>query len=319
MIQIFYGEDSFSLKEALGEIEKGLGAGSALGADVTYLEGKTLAPEQLRQACQAFPFLGQRRLVKVEGLLSRFEGEAEERARPWFFLARAGDWMPESTNLVFVDGPLKQTNPLLRALAPVCRVRRFRLFGRQDLRRWLGERAAQEGVTISVRAAALLAEVVGSNLWALNNELEKLALYAHGRRIEERDVELLVTEAREYSVFSMTDALLEGRVGQALTLMHRLMGEGYYASRLLAMLARQLRFLLQAKELAGLSQAEMEERLGLHPFAVTKVVAQAERRPLEELQGMYAKLLEADLSIKRGQRSEELALELLFLDLSRRG
>ena len=52
-----------------------------------------------------------------------------------------------------------------------------------------------------------------------DNELEKLALYAGDRAIEEGDIGLLTSQAREPTIFSAVDALLEGRSTAALKMM----------------------------------------------------------------------------------------------------
>ncbi|GAI47375.1 unnamed protein product, partial [marine sediment metagenome] len=58
------------------------------------------------------------------------------------------------------------------------------------------------------------------------NEIDKLALFASGRRIEEEDVKLVVSYAQEASVFAMVDAVLEFRAGVAEQLLQKLLQRG---------------------------------------------------------------------------------------------
>ena len=71
-----------------------------------------------------------------------------------------------------------------------------------------------------------MSDLVGNDLWTLEQELEKLSLYASGRRIEESDVEELVAQVREASVFAAVDAMIDGRPGVALRLLRQLRQTG---------------------------------------------------------------------------------------------
>jgi DNA polymerase-3 subunit delta len=265
-------------------------------------------------ACLAMPFLGSHRLIIVEGLLGRFEEGGEE----WLALKEQVATMPQTTVLVLVDGQIKRGNALLRGLAPLASVKEFPLLKGAALEGWIRKRVARGGGTISPQAVRLLATQVGENLWVLASEIEKLLLYTLGRRIEEGDVRGVVSYAREASVFSMVDALVEGRASRAATLIHQLLQEGVTAPYLLVMITRQLRLLLQAKELSlkGMAVSEIKKRLGLaSDYTLTKALEQSKRYSMRRLEQVYRKLLETDLSIKRGIWKGELALDLLVAEL----
>jgi DNA polymerase-3 subunit delta len=219
-----------------------------------------------------------------------------------------------------VDGDISERNSLLRLLSPLAQVRRFPRLSQRDLPGWIQARARQEGVDISPEAVRLLADLVGNDLWALWQELKKLALYAGGRRVEDEDVRALTVAAREASVFTLVDAVVEGRPDQALRLLEQLLDQGAAAPYLLAIITRQYRNLLLAKEMLRdrHQAAEIGGRLGIvSRFALGKVLEQAGRYPPARLEASYRRLLEADASIKSGIYRDELALEVLVQDLAR--
>jgi DNA polymerase-3 subunit delta len=264
--------------------------------------------------CSVMPFLGFHRLVIVEGLLTHFEQSAGE----WLALEDFVAGMPETTVLVLIDGQLKKDNALLKALRPLAKVKEFRLLRGAALRQWIEERVAKGGGTISPQALRLLAALVGENLWVLASEIEKLLLYALERRIEEEDVKRVVSYAREASVFAMVDALVEGRASTAARQLHQLLEEGATAPYLLVMITRQLRLLLQAKELSlgGESASSIKERLSLaSDYTLTKALEQSKGYSMKRLEQVYHKLLETDLAIKRGMWKGELALDILVAEL----
>jgi len=127
-----------------------------------------------------------------------------------------------------------------------------------------------------------------------------------------------VSYAREASVFTMVDALIEGRASTAARLLHQLLEEGATAPYLLVMITRQLRLLVQAKELTlkGVPASLIKDRLGLaSDYTLTKALQQSRRYSMGRLEQVYRKLLETDLAIKRGIWKGELALDLLVAEL----
>ena len=334
MLYVLHGNDDFSLREEMQRIKAGLGESDSLASNTTVFDGQRVGVNQLTDACVAMPFLGEHRLVVVEGLLSRFEkrdrnrGRSGEGAEPaskkkaglgeWSALAERVRGMPPTTVLILVDGEIRKDNILLKELAPLAEVKAFAGPRGDTLQRWIQHRVAEKGSTISPQASRLLASFVGENLWVLFSEIEKLALFTAGRGIDVEDVETLVSHAREASVFAMVDALIERRAGAAATLLHQLLDDGAAPPFLLSMVTRQLRMLVQVRELKrdGASTAQIKATLGVRSdYALTKAVEQAGHYSTARLEEVYGRLLETDLSIKRGMWKGDVALDLLIAGL----
>jgi len=327
LLYILYGEDDFSLAEALTEIKGRLGDKAMVDTNTTVLQGQNITPEELIATCDTIPFLAPNRLVIVEGLLGLFEqrdkGKRSSRSKNsgWPALKEYSKRIPESTVLVLVDGKLQKGNSLLKDLSPQADVKEFKPLSSDQLHNWIRMRVRKCGCSMSPAAVSLLANLVGGNLWTLSNEIDKLCLYALGRTIEKEDIEALVTEARQFAVFAMTDAILERRSATATKLLHRLEAEGEAPPRLLFMITRQFRLAIQAKDLLQQRRKPAEIKLALgigHDFALRKIIAQARAHSLERLKDIYRKLLDTDISIKTGRfRGDkgELALDLLISEL----
>ncbi len=336
MLSIFYGKDDFSAHEAFEALRDELDTDGSLADNTNRVDGKAARPDELLALCRTVPFLSARRLVVVEGLLSRFEGGGRRPRRgqarrrragtedgglgPWQEFVDGLEHLPETTALVLLDGEVSPNNPLLKALRPSsAKVREFEPLRKQaDLADWINGRASRYGVSLEGRAVALLAALVGGNLWILDSELQKLATYAGDRRVTEEDVRSLVSLAREASVFALMDAVAEGRSRDAANLLQRLLTEGEPPQRLLVMLALQYRRLLLTKELlgSGVRPAEMGPKLGVQPFVAQRLLQQAPAYTVERLGRAYRRLLEADLSVKRGVYDDETALQLLVVELA---
>ena len=209
---------------------------------------------------------------------------------------------------------MSKGNPLLALLRPVAQVMEYPTPAREGLNRWIRDRAAEKGAPITPGAIRILSQHVGGNLWTMDNELEKLALYVGDRTVEEGDVRLLVTVSREANIFSAVDAVLEGRSAAALQLIQRLRNEGAELPYIVTMVARQLRMATLAKELMGKGHGEKEigDRLHLsHEFALKRTMTQARKHSWTNLKLLYVRLLEADLAVKQGRMDQNVALDLL--------
>jgi len=310
-----------------------MGDQALLAANTTTLDGQQLTLDQLRTVCETAPFLGERRLVIVNGLLERFEPKSKSNRQKkitplanqknqYKSLATYISKLPDSTVLVLIDGRIKGNNPLFRELSTKAEVRSFPLLRDSKLREWIQRQVTEEDGSISPQAVNLLAKLVGSNLWAMANEINKLVLFTLGRRIEEEDIKMVVSHAQQANVFAMVDAILEFKAGVAEQLLHQLLQGGAAPAYLLVMLSRQFQMIVRVKELTnqGKPKIEIQDKLGLTAeFALHKTLEQADRYPLVRLKEVYHKLLEADLSIKTGKYSGELALNILIAELCQRG
>ncbi len=332
LLYILTGQDDFSRSEALSEIKKGIGEATLSAANTTILNGEQLTLEQLRKVGETIPFLTEKRLVIIEGLLGRFETKGKPGRQPKTKLATKQQseykqWanylsnMPESTVVVLVDDGLKSSNPLFMELSGSAEVKSFPPLNKTKLRQWVEKGVEEAGGKISPEAAELLVQVVGSNLWTMRHEISKLVLFASCRPIEENDVRRLVSDVRQISVFSMVDAIFEFKTGTAGKLLQQLLDTGAVPAYLLVMLSRQIRMIARIKELQnqGKPESEIQSRLGLvSEFAFRKTLTQANRYPWERIREVYNKLLEADLSIKTGKYDGELALNILSTELCQR-
>ncbi|MBI2166160.1 MAG: DNA polymerase III subunit delta [Chloroflexi bacterium] len=329
MIYLFYGADTFSLFEALRALKEAVGPQDVRDSNIIHLTGPDITIERLRNACHTVPFLAERRLVLVEGLLSQFQqaprssrrraSSPAPRAAPVDSTALLGvlKAIPPTTDVVFVDGALQRENALLEVLGPLARVRTFPSLRHAELKQWVRARSQPKGLSLTAEALDSLVSLTGPNLWAMDNELEKLALFCMGRPAEGKDIGRLVSSAKEANIFAAVDAVLEGNPSLGVNLVHRLMEEGQGATAILAMLARQVSHLIQAREMVaqGVTQSEIGKRLGLlSEYPLRKTLEQASRYPPKRLAALHRLILKADVAIKTGQLEEGLALDLLITE-----
>lgn len=316
MFYILHGTDGYSQREWLAKQLEKLGPADMLALNTTRLDSQATLTE-LQQACSAMPFLAKARIVIVEDLLSSVADKA--------LLDGLEAWlpeMPEFARLVFLESKaLPDGNRLMKLAANNDRgfARRFDVPQGPQLERWINQHVAEIGGAITPAAAQLLAANVGSELPALENELEKLAMYAGpGATIDVDEVIALSPYAAEASIFDLVDALGSRQAATAATLLQKKLNEGVDPFYLFSMFVRQFRLLIQVKEMAeaGERPAGMAAQLRVPPFVASKLAQQAQGFTLPQLEQIYGRLLDIDVETKTGQADMLTSLHLLLAGLT---
>jgi len=326
MFYLLHGEDEFRRSEALAQMKEKMGDPAMADLNTVILDGCRVTLGELIHACDAVPFLADRRLVIVKGLLARLESERSKmRGEETAFERGLVDYLqrlPETTRLIFLeDESIGEDNPIHQLALAHERgyTKEFKPLQGKDLRHWIAQRVRKKGSQILPSAVEELAAFVGNDLRLLDQEIDKLMAYVDGARpINTEDVHLLVSYVQEASIFEMVDALGRRDGEMAIELLHELLDKDVAPPYLLYMITRQFRIMLQVKELErrGVGRREISDELKLRQFIVDKGLQQARNFSFKQLEAAYRKLLETDMALKTGRTEPVLALDMLIVELS---
>jgi DNA polymerase-3 subunit delta len=233
------------------------------------------------------------------------------------------DQLPPTTVLIFIESDaLKKSHPILKKGQAIqgC-VQTFTAPPPQQLPRWIEQRVQGKGGRIEPQATRALATVVGDNLNALDNEIDKLVLYVNQQRpITLADVELLCPYTADSETFAMANAVGRGDLQEAQNQMHKRLEEGQTPLAIMGGIAGQFRGLLEVKSMAagGMSAADIAKSKGWRSdYAAKMRLQEASRFSQQQLVQIFNVLLETDLAIKTGQIEQTLALDILLARLCR--
>ena len=106
------------------------------------------------------------------------------------------------------------------------------------------------------------------------------------------------------------------KIDQALEELSKLLEEGEPPVKILFMIARQYRLILQAKELEqkGYTEKQITSEMKLHPFVTGKILRQGRSYGFGELEKALAAVLDCDVALKSGA-APRLAMEQLLINL----
>jgi DNA polymerase III subunit delta len=325
------GEERLLVDEAVRLIRDRVLPKNARDFNLDVLSGRDVAMMRIIEAAQTLPAFAKQRLVIVDHadklfVASEDEGESEGEGK----LAKRREGVEQliaylqnpspTTVLVFVAEKLDTRTRAYKAIQKAGATIRYNRPKPREMPDFVRRRAKLLGIAIEERAIFALAETVGADATAAIQALEVLALYVGpGKAIAVDDVVKVISTTREESIFAMVDAIGKQDAASALRGLHAMLAVSReHPLRILALIARHYRNLARARSLldAGVPRQDFESAIGVPPFVLDGLLAQARRQPVSAFVEGLRVIAEADRDLKGGALQDDRAMERLVLRLA---
>ena len=210
-----------------------------------------------------------------------------------------------------------EKKPLFKTLNALAQVHAypFPALAGSALTSWIADRCKSKGSAIESGALRALIERVGSDLWLMSHEIDKLIAYANGKTITETMVTELVQANFEGKIFDLVDALSRKDVRATVRMLEEERFAGSDDLYLMSMFTRQIRLLLGARSVLDQNpradKNTIATELDVHPFVASKLVVQAKNFSLEKLLAAHTQLFEYDRAMKNGGITADLAVDMI--------
>ncbi len=330
---LIHGDNTVEIEALVKQLRARMADGDNSGLNISEMDGEQVNVPEVINAVSSFPFLSDRRMVIVKGLISRLQGRGKANKEALERLTDALPQLPDYARLVLVERTvLNERLPIVKLAQSHERGYHALFKMPDDATGWIMQRAKQHyNIAITPQAANALAQVTDNDIQLADNELVKLVSYLDGAgEITEEHVALLTPYVPEANIFAMVDAIASGDGATAFRLMHRLLDnpreQGF---GLLGMIVRQFRYLLLTREylenggttdpLAVADAIGLRGSTGSCRFQGKKYLQLSRRFSFEDLEKIYYRLHEIDMGMKSGKYpSPTLALDMLVAGLTRR-
>jgi DNA polymerase-3 subunit delta len=263
--------------------------------------------EALLAAIPAMSLMESRRYLLADGVERWRDRQLEAVA------AAVGDLPPDLT-LVLISrarAPAKLSKAVKAAKGEI---HEFEAPKAREMPRVLVADAQRLGFRLEPTAARVLVDRMGASPVRLQNELERLALWAgEGGTVTVADLEAMIADTSEAAVWSLSDALLERDAAGALWIGERLIDQGENVTGLIYGLASRLRgACFAAGQLEeGVPPKQVESSLKMHPYAAKQLVGRLSNTDVADLRMATEALAELELWCRGGaDYGDELALTL---------
>lgn len=271
-------------------------------------EGKGMPDHgALLAAIPAMSLMDSRRYLLADGVERWRDRQLEAVA------AAVGELPPDLT--VVLIARAKAPAKLAKAVkAAKGEIHEFELPKAREMPRVLVADAQRLGFRLEPNAARVLVDRMGANPVRLQNELERLALWAgEGGEVSAADLDAMIADTSEAAVWSLSDALLERDGAAALRIGERLIDQGENVTGLIYGLASRLRSACAAAGQLeeGIPPKQVESSLKMHPYAAKQLVARLREANAADLRLATEALADLELWCRGGaDYGDELAFTL---------
>ena len=303
----FHGEDEYIREEAVAKTVAAFLDEATRDFNLDQVRGSDVAAEELASVVATPPMMAERRVVVVrdaQGLSVKAREVVEAAAAdpPAGLVLVVSAAIPSGSKAKFYDELKKRATSV-----------EFSPLSTDDAPGWVMETAREaHGVEMDPDAARAIVSGIGVDLGVLSAELKKLAAYVQERRrITLDDVRAVGGSIPKQDRWAWFDMIAERRFGEALATLPVLLESGENGVGLVIGMGGQL--LKVALVCAGGQGALERELKPFQRWMARRIVPQARRWTLPEVDAALAELLRTDRLLKSASLNDRQAIEELLL------
>ncbi|NIK11316.1 DNA polymerase III subunit delta [Alkalibacillus almallahensis] len=319
-IYLLYGDEPFFIQQSTEKIINQIREKDP-EVDQQNYDMETVSVQEAIHDAETFPFFSDHKIVSLNRA-SFLTGQAKSEIEHDLDVLTEYVKQPTEFTTLIIIAPyekLDQRRKIVKTLKEHCELIDCSPPDLRQMNDVIKQMADSFELSLSEPVIDLLVERVGDHLEALQSELHKLSLYFGTSDVNYNEAEPLVSTYAETSTFSLIDALVDNRLGEALNILKALRKQNEEPIALLALVTSQIRLILQCKLLKrrGYQQQQIAKQMRVHPYAV-KMALKRERSFSETaLKSALSDGAETDEKLKTGQMDKWLSIEMYLQSIMR--
>lgn len=320
-VYFFYGAEPYLIEESLARLQAHLMPEDDPFGNKVVLDLEETPIQMLIQEAETLPFFGERRFIigKNARFLTAGKGKTGVSHDVEALIHYLNNPLATSVVVLTLDSDqLDKRKKVVKALLAGARTIQYQPLKGKEAVEWVARHLRELGVKITTAALKELVVLVGNDLRLLHQECEKLATFVgEGGNITPEIISELVPRTLEQDVFKLMGKIAERKLDEAFSIWHDLIFQKEEPVRILALVIRQFRLMLQVKGLAGqgMGEREMAKQLKVHPYPVKLALRQGKSFSEAQLRTLLTLSIAADHEIKSGKIDKKLAVERLLFQL----
>ncbi|MDO9573622.1 MAG: DNA polymerase III subunit delta [Candidatus Contubernalis sp.] len=312
---LLYGEEKYLKKKILEALQRKLLDEEMLSFNYDLYNGKKSSLFEIISRAESPPVLSENRLLVINDSPYFSEPLKDREAQA---LQNYLEKPTPFTCLVFMCPTIDRRKKITKLMLKNNWAVSCEPVKGNSLNLWIRKKLQEEDKVMEPEAQKLLLQRAAPNLQRLENELNKLFCYLGQEKVITREmVDQLIVGQVDVNIFELVDSLGSRDQKKALTLLQGILKMNEHPLKILTMVARQFRLLLQVKYCLeeGIHRKEIASHLKLPPFVVNKLLSQTENFSLAKLSQALILTHETDFKIKTGRQDPYEAMDLLLADL----
>lgn len=303
-VYYFFGEEEFLLQEAVARLVESALGGAERGFNYDVIDGAEADPKEIVTLASTFPMVAERRVLLVR---------RADKIRDPELLDPYLDNPSLTTVVLFIaQSPDKRRSSHLR-LKKKAVVAEFERLSLGDIPRWIISRAKNMGRSVDSEGAALLADYSGTDLREIQNELEKLFVFAGDRtELTVDDVQSVSGMSREVNLYELHRTLGTKDTQRSMEIVGRLLEGGQHPIRITASLGF---FFINLRKMADSRGNSRKAEVKFPPFLAKQYRSALAYYATTEIENALIRIAIADEHLKSSSLPPAQIMHFLIADI----
>lgn len=302
MIYLFFGEDTYRSRHTLKEFLKALSEKAKGAVEKIWFTAEDFSEDSFYNLTRSRNLLA----VKIIAVFDNIFSDGLLSFKP--LKGVLSDCASSDNIFIFLERTLKAEDlALLKEYS--FRIKHFEPLSGARLDTWLKQRAGELEFSLNSFVVGELIDQFGSDLWALDAELQKMSLAG------DTGQSYFFRREKGMNPFQLTDAFAKKDLKSAFSILNAAVLKGVSPDEIFWKLVWQVKNLLMVKKCESLSCGEVAKLTGLHPFVAKKCLFSSGNFKEEELKQYSRCLLDLWHDSKKRTADMQMGLEKLFLEV----
>ncbi|GAB6169623.1 DNA polymerase III subunit delta [Clostridium carnis] len=316
---IFCGLDEELIKEGINLLVDKVVDKSFQDLNYIKLDGMTTTFEDILNACETMPFMGDKKVVVVYRADFLKEKTDSSGTKIYTEINKYLKDMPPYTILIMYylfndkrDTPKK--NKKLNNLDKISTVVHFDKLKRDRYEKKIEELFKLQGKSIGKIEIKYFVEKVQNNFDVIKREVDKLISYTNGREIKRSDIDKLIPNSSEDDIFDLIDLISQRKAERAIDLMDQLLFKADQHMLIITNIENNFKRLYEIKILMskGKRADDIASKFKLPTFICEKLMRQCDKFTIKQLQELLKLCLETERKIKSSGVDKQTEMELML-------
>ncbi|MCX6152131.1 MAG: DNA polymerase III subunit delta [Ignavibacteriales bacterium] len=314
-IYCFYGDDTFSIENAVKAVEKVVDPFLTSDFDKEIINAEERTVVEVIDLALAFPFGSEKKLIILKDF-DELKGDKKQFA-PYVKNPSASTVM-----LITKYGNIAnlEAEPFAALLDKNFLFEANELKGK-DLSSWIVKFAAKNGKIISTENAELLIDTVGDNRTLIEMQLQKIFTYLGDNKEIRLDViKSVASQLKEYIIFDLLNAVGSRNKSKAVEVLFNLLAQGDEDKQALFILAMLNKYFTSIAQIPELEKDNITEQakariIGTHPYYYKEYVKASNFYKEPKILKISRALLNADVTMKTTSTDTKTVMLMLLAEI----
>ncbi|MFD3157600.1 DNA polymerase III subunit delta [Haloimpatiens sp. FM7330] len=313
---VFCSVDSKLINDSIKNIKDKILSDEFIDLNYVQIDGRKVEDVgSIVNACETMPFMSDKKVVEVYNADFLKDGK---NAKLFNDIKSYVKDIPNHCVLImyylFENDREKPSRNLNKFSKNICVVKLDKLKG-FSLENKVKELFETRKVKISKSDLKLFCSQVDNNMDIVEREIDKLCSYTYGRAITKDDIFDVMPQKSENDIFNLVDFLSQRKINKALDIFNELVYRGEAIPKILYMVERQFKLLLNVK--LGINEGKnkdvLSRELSLHPFVCENMMKQSKKFKKDQIMNILELCIKSDKKLKSSSIDAKTEIELLIM------